>query len=111
MGYRRSGRVHEALNAVEAVLSAARRNDERLWERELHRLRGLVILEAEGPNAKVTRAFSRSLAVTRAQHAASLELRAVLSVARLKLLQGERNGALQIGTKRTQESPCGARDL
>ena len=95
-GYRRSGRFHEALNAVEAALSAARRNDERHWESELHRLRGVVILEAEGPNAKVTRAFSRSLAVARAQHAASLEIRALRSVAHFYLLRGQRAEALRI---------------
>lgn len=95
-GYRKAGRRKEAMNAIDAGLVAVRRNDERHWQAELHRLRGEIIMEAEGAVPAAARAFGRSLRVARAQNAASLETRTLVSLARLKLLMGNTSDALQI---------------
>lgn len=53
-------------------------------------------MEAEGAVPAAARAFGRSLRVARAQNAASLETRTLVSLARLKLLMGNTSDALQI---------------
>jgi predicted ATPase len=55
---------------------------ERLWEAELHRLRG-ELLARDGAAEPAEKAFRKALEVTRSQGARSLELRAVTSLARL----------------------------
>lgn len=95
-GYRKAGLCKEAMNAIDAGLVAARRNDERHWEAELHRLRGEIIMETEGAVPAAARAFGRSLRVARAQNAASLETRTLVSLARLKLLTGKTGDARKI---------------
>jgi predicted ATPase len=68
-------------------------HDERWWEAEVHRLRGVLLLKAEGSVRCVAvtseECFQQALDVARRQEAKSLELRAAMSLARLWQQQGK----------------------
>ena len=96
-GYRNAGRYDDALRTVGEALAAVRRNDERHWEAELYRIKGEILLASpSGSDLGASRALSRALRVSRAQHARALELRAALSLARLKTRRGQEKEALRI---------------
>ena len=64
---------------------------ERLWEAELYRLTGELLLHQTVPDAQHAEAcFYQALATARRQQAKSLELRAAMSLARLWQRQGKR---------------------
>jgi predicted ATPase/predicted Ser/Thr protein kinase len=79
---REQGELDEGRRVVDEALDLARRTGEGLYEAELHRLRGELVL-LENPEA-AEECFRRSLAVAGRQDARSLELRAAASLVRLK---------------------------
>lgn len=81
--YHRAGRVAEGLAAVEEGLATAGLHNERWWDAELHRLRSELLLASGADAADAEAAYLRSVEIARVQHARSLELRAVTSLARL----------------------------
>jgi predicted ATPase len=68
-----------------------------MWEAEVHRLRGALLLarSAEHP-VEVEACFHEAHAIARRQQAKSLELRAVLSLSRLWQQQGKRAEAYDL---------------
>ncbi|MCG3206739.1 MAG: Serine/threonine-protein kinase PknD [Anaerolineae bacterium] len=80
-----AGQVAEALNALTEALAMVSNTNRFFYEAELHRLRGQLLLEAgETENAAEAEAcFFQALQIAGGQHAKSLELRAVTSLARL----------------------------
>lgn len=81
----RAGRLASAVDLVDDALATARRTGERIWEAELHRLKGGLAR----PRADAERGFRRALGVTRGQRALSLELRAATALGRLWRDRGE----------------------
>jgi predicted ATPase len=81
----RQGQSDEGLLALDEGLTAAEATHERFYAADLHRLRGELLLKAAGPSIhpEVEGCFRQALALAREQGALSLELRAVLSLARL----------------------------
>jgi predicted ATPase len=88
----RRGEREAALEVIERALLLADAGQERLWEAELHRLRGDVLLGAfASPGAAPDRplrdeaaiSFERALDVARAQGARLWELRAATRLARI----------------------------
>jgi predicted ATPase len=70
---------------------------EHQWEAELYRLQGALLLQQPVPDAPQAEAcFCQALAIARRQQAKSLELRAVMSLARLWKHQGKHTEAHQI---------------
>jgi predicted ATPase len=96
----RQGQVEEGLCLLGEALDLVRETEEGLYEAELHRLGGELLLETGEPPETVLRQaeehFRRALDVSRAQGAKGLQLRVALSLARL----GPRPGG-----------PAGAREL
>jgi predicted ATPase len=87
--YRALGQIDAAQSSVEEALLLVNRNNERWIESELHRLQGGLVLESDnGDQELAADCFARSLRVAREQQARSLELRAALSLSRLRLQQG-----------------------
>jgi predicted ATPase len=88
----RQGRTEEGLAALAEALELVRDGGERFWEAELHRLQGELLLtrgEARPPlQAEAEACFRLALDVARRQQAKVLELRAVMSLARLYRQQG-----------------------
>jgi predicted ATPase len=75
-----------ALAEAEVAINAS---NERWWEAEIHRLKGVLLL-SQGNAAQSESCFERSIRIARQQQASSLELRAATSLARLWGDQGRR---------------------
>jgi predicted ATPase len=70
-------------------MSAVKTTRETWYEAEIHRIAGEIALRRAEPDVtKAEACFERALAVARAQRAKSWELRAAMSLARLKRDQG-----------------------
>jgi len=100
----RVGRVDEGLNALSKALAFVDTNGERCFEAELYRLKGELTLQqskVQGSKSKVSNpqaeaCFHQAIDIARRQSAKSLELRAVMSLARLWQQQGKREEARQM---------------
>jgi tetratricopeptide (TPR) repeat protein len=84
----RAGRIEAARERLVEARAQAQSSGERYWEAELHRLQGEVLLAAAGDGDRdrgdrAEACFRRALEVAGRQGAASLELRAALSLSRL----------------------------
>ena len=90
----RTGQAAEALRLVRRGLTRVAKAGERLFEAELHRLEGkiLVSLPTRDDDAAL-KCFRRALATARKQDAKFWQLRAATSLARLWAEQGERQKA------------------
>jgi predicted ATPase/DNA-binding winged helix-turn-helix (wHTH) protein len=90
----RDGRAAEGLELVNEALALVEKTSERLFEPELHRLRGEMLLatrparRAKAALAEAESCFCSALDVARGQQSKSLELRAVMSLARLSREHG-----------------------
>jgi len=104
--YRKVGQIEEGLNALAEELDTVNRTGGRLWEAELYRGKGELLLAREGKNQKakgkkeaVSEAescFSQAIDIARSQSAKSLELRATISLSRLWQKQGKKQEARQL---------------
>jgi predicted ATPase len=109
-GYRRQGKIDKALQVVEEALSLTATNLDVFWEAELYRQKGELLLTQEiksqgakgksqkskmtdlrplTPDPQAEECFQQAIEVARSQGAKSLELRAVMSLARLWQQQGK----------------------
>ncbi len=96
---RKSGRLEEAVAALDEAFAAAEENEETWWKAELHRVRGELWLavpaNAAGDDAAES-CFRQAIGIARQQSAKSLELRAVTSLSRLLRSQGKSDEARQM---------------
>lgn len=99
-GYGQTGAPDEGLRLLAEALVAVQHTDEHMWEAELHRLQGELLLQAQqqrpaladdlSHRAAAEASLRQVLAVARRQQAKSLELRAAMSLARFWQQQGKR---------------------
>jgi predicted ATPase len=99
-GYGQTGAPDEGLRLLAEALIAVQRTDEHMWEAELHRLQGELLLQAQhqqpaladdlSHRAAAEASLHQALAVARRQQAKSLELRAAINLARFWQQQGKR---------------------
>jgi class 3 adenylate cyclase/predicted ATPase len=84
------GHTADGLQALAEARTLVEQHEERYWEAEICRLRGVLLLRQPGtPQAEEAEAWlQRALDVARRQDAKSLELRAAMSLARLWQQQG-----------------------
>jgi class 3 adenylate cyclase/predicted ATPase len=84
------GHTEDGLQALAEAHTLVEQQEERWWEAEVCRLRGIFLLRQTGtPQAEAEAWLQRALDVTRHQEAKSLELRAAMSLARLWQQQGK----------------------
>jgi predicted ATPase len=83
------GQTAAALGLVDEALARLERTDERLFEAEVHRLKGELLLASSGAD-RAEACLRRAIEVARAQDARLWELRAATSLARLWAEQGKR---------------------
>ena len=84
------GRTEEGLQALAEAHTLVEQHEERWWEAEIHRLRGVLLLRQTGtPQAEAETWLQRALDIARRQEAKSLELRAAMSLSRLWQQQGK----------------------
>jgi TOMM system kinase/cyclase fusion protein len=92
--YGQVGQTAEGLAVLARALAAAHDTEERIYEAELYRLKGDLLLRDAAPDAEQAEAcFEQALDVARRQQARSWHLRAALGLSRLWLGQGKRAAA------------------
>jgi predicted ATPase len=84
-----TGQLAEGLSLLAEALAFAEQSGERFFEAEIYRLRGELLLQSEAPQAAVEECFDQAIQIAQRQEAKSLELRAVMSLARLWQRQGK----------------------
>ena len=85
------GHPEDGLQALAEAHTLVEQQEERWWEAEVSRLRGVLLLRQTGtPQAEAETWLQRALDVARRQEAKSLELRAAMSLSRLWQQQGKR---------------------
>jgi predicted ATPase len=93
----RLGHVEDGLRALAEALAIVDTTGARVYEAELHRLRGELLLQQTMPEAQQAEVcFQHALDVARRQQAKSWELRAAMSLARLWQQQGKRAEAREL---------------
>ena len=84
-----AGTAEEGLGVIAQAANLVARNNDHMWEAELRRLEG-ELRSAQGASpADVESCFEQALATARGQSAKSFELRASISLARLRRDQGK----------------------
>ena len=93
------GHTADGLQALAEAHTLVERHEERWWEAEICRLRGVLLLRQTMPQQAEAEAWlQRALDVARRQEAKSLELRAAMSLSRLWQQQGKRAEAYDLLT-------------
>jgi class 3 adenylate cyclase/predicted ATPase len=88
--YDHLGHTEDGLQALAEAHTLVEQQEERWWEAEVYRLRGVLLLRQPGtPPAEAETWLWRALDVAHRQQAKSLELRAAMSLARLWQQQGK----------------------
>ncbi|MDT5151209.1 MAG: hypothetical protein QOI01_2942 [Mycobacterium sp.] len=78
------GQLDDGLRSLDEAFEWIGRNDEILYAAEVHRMKGELLLRRDATDpAQAERCFEEALALARAQHAKSWELRAAMSLARM----------------------------
>jgi len=91
------GHTEDGLQALAEAHTLVEQYEERWWEAEVHRLRGVLLLRQTLTQQEAAEAcFQQALTVARRQQAKSLELRAAMSLARLWQQQGKRAEAREL---------------
>jgi predicted ATPase len=95
--YAQMGQREEGLRVLAEALTLVEKNDERVYEAELHRLKGALLLQQSPDNATEAEAcFRQAITIAQNQSAKSWELRASTSLARLWQSQGKRDEAREL---------------
>jgi TOMM system kinase/cyclase fusion protein len=91
------GHPADGLQALAEAHSLVEQQEERWWEAEVARLRGILLLRQPGtPQAEAEAWLRRALDIARRQEAKSLELRAAMSLSHLWHRQGQRAEAQEL---------------
>jgi predicted ATPase len=95
-GYVKVGATDEGLQALAEALTVVQDTGERVWEAELHRLKGELLAQSKEDHAAAHACFQQALMIARRQQAKSLELRAATSLSRLWQRQGQETDAREL---------------
>ncbi len=105
--YGKARQAEEGLSALAEALAVIDKTGERFYEAELYRLKGMLTLQqskVQGSKSKVEEEaeeyFLKAIEIARKQQAKSLELRATMSLVRLRQQQ-----ATQSASRTTQHVP------
>src|SRR5262245_8053258 len=91
------GYTEDGLQALAEAHIQMEQHEDRWWEAEICRLRGVLLLRQTGtPPAEAETWLQRALGVARRQEAKSLELRAAMSLSHLWQRQGKRTEAYNL---------------
>jgi predicted ATPase len=91
------GHAEDGLQALAEAHTLVEQQEERWWEAEVHRLRGVLLLRQPGTlQEEAETCFRHALDIACSQQAKSLELRAARSLARLWQQQGKRQAAYDL---------------
>jgi predicted ATPase len=89
--------AEEGLHVLDGTLAQVHQTEERYYEAEIHRLKGVLLLQQNSDNqAEAETCFQQAIAIAQDQQAKSWELRAATSLARLWQPQGKRQEAYDL---------------
>jgi predicted ATPase len=91
--YAQAAQAERGLRVIAEAKDLVARSEEHLWEGELARIEGELMRVQRASAPEIEACFARAIAITRAQGARSLELRAALNFAHLWCDQGRRSDA------------------
>jgi predicted ATPase len=94
--YAELDQLDDASRCIGEAITALQATGERLWEAEVNRIAGEIALKSSDPVAKAELYFERALAIARQQQAKSWELRAAMSLTRLRRDQGKVKEACEL---------------
>jgi predicted ATPase len=95
--YGESGQAEAGLRLLAEALATTHQQGSHLWEPELYRVKGELLLRQRAPDApEAESCFREALDIARCQQARSLELRAAISLSRLWQRQGKGVEARQL---------------
>ncbi len=86
----------KGLALIEESFEIVNKTDHRMWEAELHRIKGELLLMQSKAESEIEACYKKAMEVARAQEAKSLELRAVMSLSRLWQSQGKNKEAKEM---------------
>lgn len=95
-GLAKLGRFDTALTRIDETLRFVETTQERWWEAELHRTKGVVMQQSCPATDEARRSFVRAIDVARAQQAKPFELRAATDLARLLQAEGQSQAAREL---------------
>src|SRR5205823_429376 len=93
--YGEEGQIEEALSVLAEALTVMEKNGKCNYEAELYRLQGELTLKSQGAE-EAEACFHKAIEIARRQQAKSLELRAVMNLARLWQQQGKKQEAHEL---------------
>jgi predicted ATPase len=92
--YARLGQIDDAWRCLREAMAATEASKETWCDADIHRLAGdITLMSAKPDRAEAEAYFERALVIARQQQAKSFELRASMSLARLRQAQGNRAAA------------------
>jgi predicted ATPase len=95
--YGQAGQPEVGLSVLDGALVLPGATDDFWWKAELYRLKGELLLRLPLPDIpQAIACLHQALDVARRQQAKALELRATLSLSRLRQQQGQRDQARQL---------------
>jgi predicted ATPase/DNA-binding winged helix-turn-helix (wHTH) protein len=95
--YVEAGQPEPGLAVLDEAFTLVATTEARWWEAELSRLKGVLLLRLPSPEVPQAEAcFQQALEVARRQQAKALELRAALSLSRLRQQQDQRQAAREL---------------
>jgi predicted ATPase len=94
---RQAGQIEEGLRALSEALEALQTTEDCLYEAEVYRLKGeLLLQQSTAQQGEAEASFHQALTAARRQQAKSLELRAAMSLSRLWQQHGKRAEAREL---------------
>ena len=97
--YAKARKPEEGLSELADALEAVERSGERFFEAELYRIKGELLLLRGDAEVEAEACLCRALEIARRQSAKSLELRAAVSLSRLRQTQGRQEEARSMLTQ------------
>jgi predicted ATPase len=95
--YGQAEQPEAGLKVMEEAITLVATTEERLWEAEVYRLKGVLLRQLPCPDVgRAEACFQQALKVACRQQAKALELRAALSLGQLWLAQGKRDKACDL---------------
>jgi predicted ATPase len=83
------GKIEDGLAVINEGLALIGRGEEHIWEADLYRAKGDLLLMQGTDESEVELSFQQALRIARQQEAKSYELRAAMSLSRLWQKQGK----------------------
>ncbi len=97
--YGKTENAEAGLSVVADAFNAAQTSEECVWEAELYRVRGELLMMKGESEIEVEKSFKQGLAIAKRQSAKSFELRSTLSLSRLWQAQGKGEDARRMLTE------------